>query len=60
MKRIWSVLILLLSPLAFAKTLQTVAVVPQGAVLQRGSSLQFAATCGTATEAAMGVMQREA
>ncbi len=30
----------------YAKTLQTVAVVPQGAVLQSGSSLQFAATCG--------------
>ncbi len=45
MKRIWSVLLLMLSPLAFAKTLQTVAVVPAGAVLQRGSSLQFAATC---------------
>ena len=38
-------LCLLVSPLAYSKTVSSVAISPQGAVLRSGSSLPFSATC---------------
>ena len=35
----------LVSPLAYSKTVSSVSISPQGAVLQSGSTLQFSATC---------------
>ncbi|MEP6754871.1 MAG: Ig-like domain repeat protein, partial [Chthonomonadales bacterium] len=35
----------IVSPLAYSKTVSSVAISPQGAVLQSGSTLQFSATC---------------
>ena len=45
MKHLAIILLLLVSPLAYSKTVSSVAIAPQGAVLQAGSTQQFSATC---------------
>jgi hypothetical protein len=45
MKRLALCILLALSPLAYAKVVSSVAISPQGAVLQNGSTQQFNASC---------------
>ncbi len=45
MNKLLATLFLLLAPFAYAKSVSTVSISPQGAVIQSGSSLQFSATC---------------
>ena len=45
MTKLLATLLLLAAPAAFAKTVATVAVLPQGAAIKNGSSVQFSATC---------------
>src|SRR6185437_16005251 len=39
------IFLIFVSPLAYSKTVSSVAIAPQGAALQNGSNLQFSATC---------------
>jgi hypothetical protein len=45
MQRFVLALFLLLAPVTYAQTVSSVAISPQGAVLQSGSTLQFSVTC---------------
>jgi hypothetical protein len=45
MQRFVLAIFLLLAPISFAQTVSSIAISPQGAVVQAGSTLQFSATC---------------
>lgn len=45
MKHFILALLLLIAPLAYSKTVSSVAIAPQGAVIKAGSTLSFSATC---------------
>ena len=45
LKHLVVIVLLLISPLAYSKTVSSVVISPQGAVIQTGSTLQFSATC---------------